>query len=224
MQCRPMAKIWNPQLPGTCFSSHITYLAGYIGFGLDAFTDLICAGIPVLILHRLHINSRTKFALCLLMSLGSLTAGCAIAKAITLKGVFASDYTFALTKPAICTIVEHLTSTTLVSLPALQPLFIKLLGLPSSLSLSKMSRRSYIRRRPIETQESSHVDTSCGDGDVEQADIPLRDAILKTTDFRVSSHNSDVRLADVWPLPPDSVRTSSTEKFQRSLGNSWATA
>ena len=33
VQCRPMAAIWNPQIQGQCFSSHFTYLAGYIGFG-----------------------------------------------------------------------------------------------------------------------------------------------------------------------------------------------
>lgn len=64
VQCRPMAAIWNPAIRGKCFSPHITYLAGYIGFGLDAFTDLVCAAIPVFILHRLQMNVRTKVALC----------------------------------------------------------------------------------------------------------------------------------------------------------------
>ena len=33
VQCRPMAAIWDKTIEGSCFSSHITYLAGYIGFG-----------------------------------------------------------------------------------------------------------------------------------------------------------------------------------------------
>lgn len=33
VQCRPMAAIWNPHVHGKCFSPHVTYLAGYIGFG-----------------------------------------------------------------------------------------------------------------------------------------------------------------------------------------------
>ena len=40
IQCRPMAKIWNPYLRGQCFSSHVTYLAGYIGFGRSCSLDL----------------------------------------------------------------------------------------------------------------------------------------------------------------------------------------
>lgn len=33
VQCRPMAAIWDAEVKGECFSSHVTYLAGYIGFG-----------------------------------------------------------------------------------------------------------------------------------------------------------------------------------------------
>ena len=61
------------------------------------------------------------------MGLGSLTAGCAIAKAVTLRGVFADDYTFGLTKPAVCTILEHLCGMILASVPALRPLCRKVL-------------------------------------------------------------------------------------------------
>ena len=67
-------------------------------------------------------------ALCVLMGLGSLTAGCAIAKAVTLEGVFNHDYTFGLTKPAICTILEHLCGMILASLPALRTMFGSFLG------------------------------------------------------------------------------------------------
>ena len=28
-----MAAIWDTQVKGQCFSSHVTYLAGYVGFG-----------------------------------------------------------------------------------------------------------------------------------------------------------------------------------------------
>ncbi len=219
VQCRPMAAIWNPHIQGKCFSPHITYLAGYIGFGLDAFTDLICAGIPIFILHRLHINKETKVVLCCLMGLGSLTAGCAIAKAILLKGVFASDYTWALTKPAFCTIIEHLTSITLVSLPALKPLFSRLLEASRS-SSTKLSSRPYFRRKPAEISDSYALDRSSRSDDTERGNTSLSNNILKITDFRVSSHNSVVSrsLEDEWPLPSDTAHTISRERSERHLG------
>ena len=33
IQCRPMSAIWNSHINGQCFSAHVVYLAGYIGFG-----------------------------------------------------------------------------------------------------------------------------------------------------------------------------------------------
>lgn len=224
VQCRPMAAIWNPHIHGKCFSSHITYLAGYIGFGLDAFTDLLCACIPILILHSLRINQRTKLALCCLIGLGSLTAACAVAKAITLKGVFVRDYTWALTKPAICTIIEHLTSITLISLPALKPLFDKLLDV-SRFSSSKRSSRPYLRQTPAEKKDSYALDRSLRSDETERAEVPLNDTILKTTDFRLSSHHSQSsrQFEDGWSTRPHSVHTEGIGRFEKSMGNSWST-
>ena len=39
---------------------------------LDILTDLVCAGIPILVIRQLQMNKRTKILLCLLMGLGVL--------------------------------------------------------------------------------------------------------------------------------------------------------
>ena len=88
-QCKPLSAWWDPRLHESCFSSHTSYLTTYITFskmvitglamdaksfptGLDAFTDLVCAVIPVFVISRTQMNARTKFALCVLMGLGVL--------------------------------------------------------------------------------------------------------------------------------------------------------
>ena len=97
--------VWSVLFPGfeeACLT---------VTLGLDAFTDLVCAGIPIFVILRLQMNMRTKIALCVLMGLGILwvvtniippsvtanrfrsTACCAIAKAVFLKALFADDYT-----------------------------------------------------------------------------------------------------------------------------------
>ena len=43
-----------------------------VTLGLDAFTDLVCAGIPTFVILRLQMSMRTKIALCVLMGLGIL--------------------------------------------------------------------------------------------------------------------------------------------------------
>lgn len=216
IQCRPMSALWNPHIHGRCFSSHITYLAGYIGFGLDAFTDLVTAGIPIFIINRLQMNNRTKLALCGLMGLGALTAACAIAKAVTLQGVFSRDYTWGLTKPAICTIIEHLVGMVLVSLPALRPLYKKVLDVAASPKgsgftphSSRRSSRPTSRWTPAVSVKGSMPTASHKSDDTEQTAVPMKNgqSITKTISFRLSSHNSVCERDEYWPLPPESVQS-----------------
>ena len=122
LHCRPLAALWNPEVHGSCLSTHTTILAGYVGFAVDVVTDLVCAGIPVLVIHRLQMSFRTKIALCVLMGLAVFTAGCAVAKANTMRDVFADDYTFGFTKPATSAAVEQFLGIIIASVPALRPL------------------------------------------------------------------------------------------------------
>ncbi|CAF9921835.1 MAG: hypothetical protein ALECFALPRED_001892 [Alectoria fallacina] len=119
---RPLAALWNAKVHGSCLATHTTVLAEYVGFAVDVVTDLVRAGIPALVIHRLQMSFRTKMALCVLMGLGVFTAGCAVAKAITLRGVFADDYTFGFTKPATWAAVEQFVGIIITSIPALRPL------------------------------------------------------------------------------------------------------
>ena len=153
VQCRPMPKMWNPHIKGKCFSPHITYQVGYFSFALDALTDILCAGIPIVLFQRLQMNARTKLALRCLMGLGALTSVCSIAKAVTLKGVFVADYTWELKKPAICATTEHYSSLTLASLPALKPLFQKIMGAVRDISSTYSEKRR--RGRDPGSEDSS---------------------------------------------------------------------
>ena len=144
LHCRPLAALWIPQVHGSCLSTHTTVLAGYIGFAIDVVTDLICAGIPVLVIHRLQRNNQTKVALCILMGLGVFTAVCAVIKAITLKGVFANDYTWGFTKPATWAALEQFIGIIIPSVPALRPLFGGLLEYSYNWSHMLLNTRKYL--------------------------------------------------------------------------------
>ncbi|MCJ1311882.1 hypothetical protein MMC25_005555 [Agyrium rufum] len=123
LQCRPLNKVWEPMVPGNCYSSRLTYTAAYVAIGLDAFTDLACATIPIFVIQKLQMDLRTKIAVCILMGLGVLTAACAIAKAVYLDGVFSADYPWAITVPAIWSVAETQLSLNIASIPTLPPLF-----------------------------------------------------------------------------------------------------
>lgn len=81
---------------------------------------------------------RTKVALCVLMGMGVFTAGCAVAKAVTLRGIFADDFTFGLTKPATWAAVEQFFGIIVTLIPALRPLL--------SIFLEKSHSHSGIRK------------------------------------------------------------------------------
>ncbi|KAL8813669.1 MAG: hypothetical protein Q9200_000086 [Gallowayella weberi] len=132
IQCRPLNAMWNPRVKGTCLSARTGYTAGYANYALDALTDLICAIIPISVIHRLQMNVRTKVALCILMSLGVLTAGFAIGKCVTLAEVFHADYSWKITNPGVLTIGEHYLGIIIASMPALKPLFSKVLDATGS--------------------------------------------------------------------------------------------
>ena len=159
LHCRPLAALWNPLVHGSCLSTHTTVLAGYIGFAIDVVTDLICAGIPILVIHRLQMNNQTKVALCILMGLGVFTAVCAVIKAITLKGVFADDYTWGFTKPATWAALEQFVGIIISSVPALRPLFGGLLEYSYDWSHVLLNSRKYLSWRSkhsgIDPDESS---------------------------------------------------------------------
>ncbi|MCJ1310220.1 hypothetical protein MMC25_003882 [Agyrium rufum] len=141
LHCRPLAALWNDDVHGSCYSTHTTVLSGYVGFAIDVITDLICAGIPIIVIRQLQMNLRTKIALCVVMGLGVCTAGFAIVKALTLKGVFANDYTWGFTQPAFWAAVEQFTGIIVVSLPPLRPLLGSFFSATMTRTHSRYGRR-----------------------------------------------------------------------------------
>lgn len=123
LDCRPLTTERGLQSRASCLPTNVTNLTSYIIFAMDAVTDLICAMIPILLVQRLQMDIRTKLALCGLMSLGVFTAGCAVAKAVSLRRIRADDYTWDLNIVAIWAVVEQFLGIIITSVPMLRPLF-----------------------------------------------------------------------------------------------------
>ncbi|KAL8674500.1 MAG: hypothetical protein Q9168_001092 [Polycauliona sp. 1 TL-2023] len=211
VQCRPLAAVWSPKVKGTCFSHRVTYAAGYANYGLDALTDLICAIVPVSVLHRLQMSIRTKVALSFLMSLGVLTSGLAIGKCVTIRALFEEDYTWNITEPGILTITEHYLGIIFASMPTLKPLFSKLLDATGSGSGSSSSKRSFQKIKSgvaAEHGQGSHAPSG--------RNSMWDDYNKRMTGFRVSSQleleaNRDYEL-----------QKGPSSDYLRHSGNSWA--
>ena len=91
-QCTPVTKLWNPAVPGSCWSpqdqmavgifqggwSHMLHSNTYehsqliTGSASSAFCDICFATLPIIFLWNVHISTRTKIGICSLMGLGFL--------------------------------------------------------------------------------------------------------------------------------------------------------
>ena len=124
LQCRPLDGLWASRVPHSkCFTRQQLSLVIYIGYSLDAFTDLICTSITVTIIIYTKLSSRSAIGFAVLIGFGTLITACAIVKTITLKAIFMVDFTWESTIPVYFTIAEYYGGIVIASIPNLAGLF-----------------------------------------------------------------------------------------------------
>ena len=65
--CTPVEKYWNTELPGTCIDTYY----GFLGASIPNFvTDVLLLLLPLPVLWRLHIPSRSKIGIILVFLCG----------------------------------------------------------------------------------------------------------------------------------------------------------
>ena len=69
--CKPVPKIWHPELKGTC-DGQARYAIALTGAVWTISSDWLVALFPLLILKNLQMAMRTKVALAIIMGLGFL--------------------------------------------------------------------------------------------------------------------------------------------------------
>lgn len=67
--CQPLAKYWDPLLPGTCGSNTASFLAGGI---INIVTDVTIVILPMPMVWRLQMAQQRKIALTIAFSLSIL--------------------------------------------------------------------------------------------------------------------------------------------------------
>ena len=122
LACRPLSMEWNPSIKGSCLSQHIVVSVAHAGYAIDVATDLICAVIPIIVFMRMQMSLQTKISLCVLMGVGVITAGIAIASWIAVQGAYSQDWLYKLSLAAILGQAEQCTGLILTSLPPLRSL------------------------------------------------------------------------------------------------------
>ncbi|CRG83866.1 hypothetical protein PISL3812_01222 [Talaromyces islandicus] len=126
-QARPLAKLWDPRIPGTRGSTEDFLIVVYIVYAFGCFTDVFYALSPVYFLWSVQLEWKKKLPILLLTGCGILVVVVAV-----LNIIFARDFldqedsTWALTNEFICDIIERNFSTVVANLPALWLLVVRL--------------------------------------------------------------------------------------------------
>ncbi|MCJ1466197.1 hypothetical protein MMC07_004816 [Pseudocyphellaria aurata] len=191
VQCLPIQAAWDPRIEGKCWSLSQSLKLGYAQNAWSILSDLACAGFPIIILWKLRINQRTKYALWFIMGLGLLSAICCMVKLVHLRDVATGDISYSGVNVNICAVLELNIGIIACCIPALQPLVKSLSSTLGSRSRPGVSSTSVLGPRPDLTanrSRSRHQKMASDDG-TEQV-LPTRDGqgIRKTTDVALFYH------------------------------------
>jgi hypothetical protein len=144
-QCKPVNYFWKQfsgEL-GSCLKPATVGAMTYTHSGVNAFADIVLAGLPILIVSQLQMNIRTKITVCAILSLGILWASLSIppfllttnpnqsaAIAVIIRIPFvkilvdnAADFLFSSTDVVIWSAIEPGLAITAANMATLRPLF-----------------------------------------------------------------------------------------------------
>lgn len=85
VQCRPIEKLWNTSMKGTCWSPAVLNDITYFLTGYTIFADVLLAVLPISAFWQLKMKRSTKVGLCVMMGLTLLSAIATIVKATYLR-------------------------------------------------------------------------------------------------------------------------------------------
>lgn len=93
-QCSPVKKLWDPTVPGSCWSPDTQRAVGIFQGVTSAFCDFAFSFLPIVFLWNVHISFRIKFGICSLMGLGFFTGVCAIVRTVVANTEDYEDITY----------------------------------------------------------------------------------------------------------------------------------
>lgn len=178
-QARPLAKLWDPRIPGTRGSTEDFLIVVYIVYAFGCFTDVFYALSPVYFLWSVQLEWRKKLPILLLTGCAMLWVPrnsliclnrptdrfSSVVVVAVLNIIFARDFlnqedsTWALINEFICDIIERNFSTVVANLPALWLLAMRLRRRYTTYQKDSHNTRSgYLPPRAV----MSHVTSGTG--------------------------------------------------------------
>ncbi|KAH8433335.1 uncharacterized protein LDX57_010970 [Aspergillus melleus] len=191
-QCTPIAKTWNPALPGHCINLKGSFIGNAVP---NIMTDIAILSLPARQVWRLHASLTHRLAVIGIFLLGSFVVFASIYRFVTLFRFQPSDMSWTLSETNAWCVIEVGSGIISACLPTLRPL-LKLVSDRFNTSHASRSRsqgrtgNSAFESRPPRSgrrywPEESTTHLACKSGD----ELPLS-SILATRAFSVHSTHS----------------------------------
>ncbi|KAK0706041.1 hypothetical protein B0T26DRAFT_625829, partial [Lasiosphaeria miniovina] len=132
-QCTPVTWLWDQLNPfagyqGSCWDPNIQKNYGYFQGAFSAFSDLVLALFPILVIKDLKIDAKLKVGLCTVMGLGIIATVAAIVKTVELKNLSTPDFTYNAIVLVYWYITENWVIVIAACIPTLGPLYFIVTG------------------------------------------------------------------------------------------------
>lgn len=162
LQCTDIRALWDQSIPPNCWSQSTLKGLSYTNVALNILTDLLLAlVIPIPMLWHLNVNRRTRLSLIFALSLGAFACAAAFVKTGFLVNYGKTgDWLWDSRDISIWTVMECNTGIIAGSLPALRPIFKKVLGSAlgyGNASSGKVTGSGYIRQDTLKSKSRKSV-------------------------------------------------------------------
>ncbi|KAE8355462.1 hypothetical protein BDV28DRAFT_163079 [Aspergillus coremiiformis] len=147
-QCTPTPRLWNPEVPGTCWDPIVQRNFAFFQSSASAFSDLIFAIYPITTIAGLQMPRKVKFGLGCVLSLGIIAMIAAIVKTINLASLSArADYSWDTVDLSIWIAIEQYLIILAACIPTLTPLFNTVISRLSTRRNTSTSRAGWSNRK-----------------------------------------------------------------------------
>ncbi|KAI0544972.1 hypothetical protein F4679DRAFT_562986 [Xylaria curta] len=127
-QCTPVTFLWNrvgSNSRGTCWTPSVQQNYGYFQGAFSAWSDLVLALFPILIIRKLKMPIRSKVGICFLMSLGVIATAAAAVKTVELRNLATPDFTWDAVPLVYWFLAENWIIIICACIPTIKPLILK---------------------------------------------------------------------------------------------------
>ncbi|KAF2754988.1 hypothetical protein EJ05DRAFT_118501 [Pseudovirgaria hyperparasitica] len=123
-QCKPIHAAWDTNVSDAkCYSSRIFIDIGITNSSVNIATDILFATIPIPLIWKLQLNTRTRISLVTVLGLGYFASAAAIVKAVKQATFFSTPDWTVHDSFNVWNVIELSVGMIAANLPCLKPLF-----------------------------------------------------------------------------------------------------